>query len=113
MSRDYPVAYFPPTGTKYNWASPELTHMGWVCNVDCLTWPQSLKLSVDRVERGYFGSLRFTSINGGKAAVGKTRYYKTPLSALLAIEKAGDELLKGDTQPWMKRALKLGWRPPA
>jgi hypothetical protein len=57
--------------------------------------------------------LDFKSINGGKAMTRKTRYYKTPLSALLAIEKLGDSLLAKDTQPWMKKAIKLGWRPPA
>lgn len=113
MSRDYPVAYFPPTGTKYKWGPPSLTHLGWGCNVACLTHPQSLHLDVDRVARGYVGLLRFTSINGGKTVLRKTRYYKTPLSALWAIEKLGDALLAKDTQPWMKKALKMKWRPPA
>lgn len=113
MSREYPVAYFPPTGTKHKWASPPLKHLGWACTVYCLTWPQSLTLTVDRVERGYFGTLRFKSINGKLAVTRKTRYYKTPLSALWAIEKAGDKLLAEDTRPWMEEALKLGWRTPA
>jgi hypothetical protein len=68
---------------------------------------------VDRGSAGYFGLLRFKSINGGKTVTRKTRYYKTPLSALWAIEKAGDKFLKEDTRPWMEEALKLGWRPPS
>lgn len=113
MSHDYPVPYFPPKGTKYKWYPPALTNLGWAYVVETLGWAQSLILSVDRGARGYYGHLYFNPINGGKAVTKKTRYYKTPLPALRAIEKAGDELLKADTQPWMKRALKMGWRPPA
>jgi hypothetical protein len=93
MSQKYPVAYFPPTGTKYKWLPPALTTLGWFCRVKCLTWPQSLTLLVDRGARGYFGTLRFNSINGGETVTRKTRYYKTSLSALLAIEKLGELLL--------------------
>lgn len=82
MSREYPLVYFPPTGAKYKWASPPLKHLGWTCVVYCLAWPQSLTLTVDRVERGYFGSLRFKSINGGKVVTRKTRYYDSALGSM-------------------------------
>lgn len=113
MSRDYRVQYNPPTGTKYKWFPPSLTHLGWACNVKCLAHPQSLHLAVDRDARGYFGYLRFNSIQGGTTVTKKTRHYKKALTALLATERAGDELLKADSRPWMKRALAMGWRPPA
>lgn len=113
MSLDYPVPYLPPSGTKYKWFPPPLTYKGWACPVECLRWPQSLELRVDRDERGYYGHLRFTSINDvSKTVTRETRYYKTARYALLAIEKAGDELLKGGSRPWMKEAVKMGWRPP-
>lgn len=113
MSREYKIEYLPPKGTKYKWAPPSLTHRPIMCSVPILTWPQSLGLSVDKSERGYQGYLVFKFINGGSLVRKRTRYFKTALSACKAIEKMGDELLKADTQPWMKKALKLKWRPPA
>ena len=113
MSQEHPIEYLPPRGTKYKWEPPSLTHRPIGCSVPILTWPQSLTLYVDKTERGYQGLLSFYSINGGSLVRKHTRYYKTALSACKAIERVGDGLLKADTQPWMKKALKLKWRPPA
>ncbi len=113
MSRLYPIEYLPPNGTKYKWDPPPLTHRPIGCSVPTLIYPQSLTLYVDKAKRGYQGFLNFYSINGGSLVRKHTRFYKTALSACKTIEKMGDELLKADTQPWMKKALKLKWRPPA
>jgi hypothetical protein len=112
MSREYHIEYTPPEGTKYKWEPPSLTHRPIGCSVPILTWPQSLLLSVDKLEKGYRGYLVFYTINGAPRVEKRTRLYKTALSACKAIERVGDGLLKADTQPWMKRALKLKWRPP-
>lgn len=113
MSREYRIEYLPPKGTKYEWAPPSLTHRPIACRPPTLTHPQSLLLSVDKLEKGYRGYLVFYSINGSPRVEKRTRLYKSSLPACKAIEKMGDELLKADTQPWMKKALKLKWRPPA
>jgi hypothetical protein len=113
MSAKYNIEYLPPKGTKYKWAPPSLKHSPIRCCVECLTWPQALDLSVNKLEKGYQGFLDFDSINMTPMVSKKTRIYKTALSACRAIESMGDELLKADTQPWMKKALKLKWRPPA
>jgi hypothetical protein len=113
MSGNCHIEYTPPKGTKYKWNPPGLVHHPIHCEVECLTWPQSLDLSVDKFEQGYQGYLVFSSINMTPSVRKKTRFYKKALSACRAIERVGDELLKADTQPWMKKALKLKWRPPA
>jgi hypothetical protein len=113
MSGSYHIEYTPPQGTKYKWGPPPLKHSPIYCIVECLTWPQALDIFVDKFEQGYQGYLSFSSINLGPVVRKRTRFYKKALSACRAIEKMGDELLKADIQPWMRKALKLKWRPPA
>lgn len=112
MSGEYNIEYLPPKGTKYEWHPPSLVNRPIGCNVETLCWPQSLNLQCDKTAQGYYGRLTFYSINGGKAVVKTTRFFKTALSACRAIERAGDALLKADTKPWMREALKMKWRPP-
>ena len=112
MSRAYPIEPPPRRGTKYHWSSSVLVYSPITSEVPGLGWSQGLWLSVDKDEGGYRGSLVFDSINGGPSIRKKTRLYKKLLTACLAIERVGDELLKADREPWMKRALELGWRPP-
>jgi hypothetical protein len=114
MSSEYKLDYFPPKGTKYVWDSPVLQNRPWMTDMKGICWPQYCVCAVDRNKNGYYGYLRFTPLNYEKTGVHlekRTRFFKDPLKALLAIEKIADRLLAKDTKPWMKEAVKAGWRP--
>ena len=108
--------YFPPKGTKFQWAPKVLNHSPWTCAIsrqmhpNLYLFPLSVCANVDLIENTFVWTVTVAGFNHSRTTrSGKER---TAADACFRAEAVGQAETNKSLPDWAITALTHGWRPP-